>query len=319
MKKIIEAFVLGASGYVGQYLCAQLLDKGIKTSALVNNTPLQDSRIREFSGGLQDFDWSRLESDLPDVIFHTARLSGKNRKSRQKAAAENRLANERLLSWLQSLPTPPLLVFVSGTLVYGSHGTEAVDESYPPNPISFQREYFEAEKPVLKALKNSRLPIITTRPSWIYGTGSWLRAFYLHPAKAKGRIPLYGKGNNLMTFIHVKDVAGLMLHLALHGRPGDVYNLGLQPALTQEDFVRMLAKLSGKEVKRKPFWWMKLRHEKAIAEAFSFSLDVRTKHPELIEGYQPYCPHLEAGLKEVLKEEGMADSFNSILVEEYNS
>ncbi len=304
MKKINKAFVLGASGYVGQYLCAQLLEKGIETAALVNNTPLRDGRIKQFSGGLQDFAWAQLESDLPDVIFHTARFSGSNRKSRQAAAAENRKANERLLSWLLSLSSPPLLVFVSGTLVYGSHGTQAVDETYPPNPISFQREYFEAEKPILQAIEENNLPVMITRPSWIYGPGSWLRAFYLHPARAKGRVPLYGKGNNLMTFIHVKDVAGLMPHLATNGSPGNVYNLGFQPALAQEDFVRMLAKLSDKKIKRKPLWWMKLRHDKAIAEAFSFSLDVRTKHPEVIESYQPYYTDFESGIREVLREEG---------------
>jgi len=305
MNTINKAFILGASGYIGQYLCTRLLERGIETSALVNNTPLKENRITRFSGGLQNFDWTQLESRPPNVIFHSARLSGKNQKSRQKAAAENRQGNERLLSWLKSLSSPPIFVFVSGTLVYGSQGSNPVDESYPPSPISFQREYFEAEKPVLQAMKDSGLPIIIARPSWIYGPGSWLRAFYLNPAKSYGVIPLYGKGNNLMTFIHVKDMAGLMLHLAINGKPGNIYNIGMQPALKQKEFVGILAKLSQKNVKRKSLLRLKLRNNKALAEAFSFSLDVRSRHQEMIDAYQPFFPDLEAGLRHVLQDEGM--------------
>jgi len=303
MKTINKAFVLGASGYVGHYLSQELLDKHIETTALINRTPLENTNIIQLRGSLTDFDWTRLEANLPDVIFHTARLSGTNAKNRKEAAAKNSRANEQLIKWLESQKNPPLLVFVSGTLVYGSQNKSRVDESWPANPISFQREYFEAEKPILRAMNDQKLPVIIVRPSWIYGPGSWLKAFYLNPSKNKNSIPVYGTGDNLMTFIHVKDVVGLILHVSKNGMPGTIYNLGLQPAITQRNFVQLLCSLTGKKPRQKPLWWIRLRHDKAIAEAFSFSLDVRTKHPEVFRSYTPYFPDLEEGLRKVLEQE----------------
>lgn len=304
MKNIDRAFVLGGSGYIGKYLVAALLEQQIAVTALINHTPLNISsdRLTQVYGSLADYTWSESAANA-DVIFHTARMSGKSKKSRRRAAQLNRRANDRLAEWLASLDSPPLLVYVSGTLVYGSQGTTPVDENATPNPISFQREYFMAEKPILQALTRGRLPVIIARPSWVYGPGSWLRAFYLHPVIKKNIVPLYGNGNNLMSFIHVKDVAGKLIHLSRYGAAGNIYNLYSHPAIPQHAFTGILSRLTSAPVKKKPFWWIRLRHDSALAEAFTFSLNVKTLHPEIEKNYTLRYPDFEQGLEEVVKGE----------------
>ena len=302
MKRQRNVFITGASGYLGQYLADELVKSQKTVIALTHKSPLPDelSEVKQVKGSLSNFDWSKLESDLPDVIFHTARMAGKNRQQRKIAALQNRKANESLLQWLGSLPRPPLLVFVSGTLVYGSHGESVVDESVQPDLISFQREYFEAEKPILEKMNSGKLPIVIVRPPWIYGPGSWLKAFYLNPAKKSGYVPVYGKGDNLMNFVHVRDVAGMTMHVAEKNPKNGIYNITSDATLTQKEFGLKLAELSNLNIRHKPLWWMRLRFDKAVAEAFGFSLNVTTEHKSLFADYRFYYPDFDEGLKEVL-------------------
>lgn len=300
---INKAFVLGGSGYVGQYLLKELTADEVQLKCLINKSPLaiKANNIETIRYSLFDFDWKQLEKDLPDVIFHTARMPGRSKKSRLEAALKNAVANQKLINWLKTLDNPPLLVFVSGTLVYGSHGNKKTDETFPLNPTSFQKEYFLAEEPVLKVLNEKQIPVIIVRPCWIYGPGSWLKAFYLNPIWQKNVVPVYGKGDNLMSFIHVKDCAGQIKYFAKNGKSGHVYNVFTHPAITQKKFVEILSVHFKVPIKQKPLWWLQFRFEKAVREAFAFSLDVNTIHQDIFRNYKPYYRDFEEGLKNVLK------------------
>lgn len=298
MKK--KALVLGGSGFLGRFLIDELFTKDYEITALAHSKAIEESdkNINVFRASLEDFNWNALKKNLPDVIFHAARMSGKNKRARLKAARKNAEANERLLNWLKSLKNPPLLVYVSGTLVYGSHGRKPVDENTSPAPISFQREYFVAEKPILRTMLKNELPIMIMRPAWILGPGSWFRAFYLNYMREKNRVPVYGNGKNLMSFIHAADVAGKMIHASEKGQAGTIYNLFNGAAISQQKFAEMLSDYSGMEIKKVPEWWLKLRYDKALAEAFTFSLNVGTIHQTLWNDYQPHHPDMGKWLQE---------------------
>ena len=297
-----KAFVLGGSGFLGSYLIDELKQRRFHVSALVHKTslPHDNQSVQALSGSLTDFDWSSLEPELPDVIFHAARMGGIGRKTRQKAAAYNKKANERLLSWMKSLDSAPLLVFVSGTLVYGSHGNQPVDESYEPQPISFQQEYFEAEKPVLEAFRESNLPVIIVRPSWIYGPGSWFRAFYLTYMDKNQKVPVYGNGDNLMAFVHVRDCAAMMIHAALHKNKNQVFNLFTSSSFKQKEFSGFLSDYTSLPLKKVPLLWLRIRFDHAVSEAFRFSLNLTTRHTPLWRDYTPYYSSIKSGVKEIL-------------------
>ena len=299
-----KAFVLGGSGFLGNYLIEEVINAGSKISALVHNSSL--SHLKEHvsihRGSLTDFDWKNLEGDLPDVIYHSARMSGTDRKSRLKAAHRNKKANERLLEWLHSLDKPPLLVYVSGTLVYGSHAEKQIDESCQPQPISFQKQYFEAEKPILKAMHPQKIPLIIVRPSWIYGIGSWFQAFYLNYMQKKQKVPLYGHGDNLMAFIHVRDAAAMMIYAANNYHSNAIYNLFTCHAIPQREFSEELAYHSELQLTNVPAWWLRIRFDKAVSEAFRFSLNLTTKHYGLWENYHPYYPRVKDWIADIFKE-----------------
>jgi len=297
-----KVLVLGGSGYLGRHVVEELNDHKVDVLCLENKhvVPVQKSLIRVLNGNLVDFHWESLEGENLQVIVHAARFSGRNKQSRRLAALENAKANERLIRWLMTLQAPPLLLFVSGSLVYGSHNDLLIDENHPPEPTSFQREYFLAEEPILEALEKNELPVQIVRPSWIYGRGSWLEAFYLLPARRKKFLPIYGNGENNMSFIHVEDCARKIVHLAERGEAGKVYNLFTQTS-TQKKFVRILCDLMDVQARSIPLWWVQLRFEKAVKEAFSFSLNMHTMHQHAFQDFQPRYPDLKVGLSHVIR------------------
>jgi nucleoside-diphosphate-sugar epimerase len=299
-RTINHPLILGGSGFVGSALIRYLHREGVAMQALQNRGLLPDHfGIKVHQGGLESFEWARLEAAPPSVIFHVARMAGKNEKDRQKAAQRNAAANRRLLDWMERQADPPLLIFASGTLVYGSCGDASVKEDAPLRPTSFQRAYHQAEKPILEAQQAGTLPIIIVRPGWIYGPGSqWFDAFYERPLLRKRRIPVFDKGHNWLSLLHVADAAAMMWHLARHAPAGHVFNLWNGPALLQRDFAGRLAEKAGARLMNKSRRWLRLRYDAALAEAFTFSLKADTLYSEIWASYEARYPSVDQWLME---------------------
>ncbi|MCF8309530.1 MAG: NAD-dependent epimerase/dehydratase family protein, partial [Bacteroidales bacterium] len=176
-----------------------------------------------------------------------------------------------------------------------------------PSPISFQRDYFEAEKPILKSLHSGKIPVRIVRPSWIYGHGSWFQAFFLNYMNKKRKVPMYGKGNNLMSFVHVRDCAAMMIRVAQYGEENAIFNLYTESAVTQKNFSHLLAENAKLSLKQVPLWWISLRFDRAVSEAFRFSLNLSTHHSRIWEQYTPYYPSIGLWIQKVLGANNKAD------------
>ncbi len=286
-RPIGHALVLGGSGFIGAPLVRRLRAAGVRTTCLVHRA--STGGTAEVSGSIDTFRWRRLEADPPDVIFHLARIAGRGRLTRLR----NRLANERLLAWLASCARPPLLVYVGGTLAYGSRAEAEVTEETPLAPISFSRDYHEAEVPWLRALRGGDAPVIVTRPAWVLGAGSWFEVFYRRFMRAERAVPVYGDGASWMTLVHVEDCAGLLLHVARAAPPLATVNVFTGPTLRQLELAERLARLSGLPIRRVP---LDARFERAVREAFTFSARIGSVHRALHASYVPERGELDREL-----------------------
>lgn len=287
---------------MGSALGQLLEQEGCKTSYLVHSRPLRynSTNQKAFDGSLSSFDWRLLEKDIPDVIYHFARIPGRGRLGRLLAALQSSRANKRLLTWLAAQPKPPLLVFIAGTLSYGSRGNEAVDEATSYQPTSFAREYAIGEMPIVAAAAQNTLPIQIMRPSWVYGPASWFKSFYIKPMQEQGVIPRYGDGSSWMSLIHVNDTAAMIRYISRLGPVGENYNLFVGEPWSQDRFVQELARLTQLPIRPVSLPQLEQSKGKVIAEAFGFSLRVTTKHRALYAGFQPSQPDHGQGLEEIL-------------------
>jgi len=263
---------------------------------LIHRTaPFRDlEQVNTNTGSLGSFDLSLLDQFKPDTIIHMARMSGRGRLGRYWAAMRGTRANRRIVSHLGGMTHRPHVIYVSGTLVYGDCGENLVDEDRPLNPIAFAREYHKAEQPWEDARQSGEIPVTILRPPWIMGKGSWFAEFYLKSIRNNRVVPLYGDGKNLMSLIDVEDCAGLIAHAVKQARPGSCYNLFAPGAcVTQLEFAGRLAKLTHAEIQQIGAQEIRRRYGQAMQEAFTFSNNCSTRHPEFIAGYKYQYPSVD--------------------------
>lgn len=277
-RPLAHALVLGGTGFLGGPLVRRLVAAGVRTTCLVHRRPATGGA--SLHGSIDTIRWRSLEADPPDVIFHLARIAGAGPWIR----ARNRLASERLAAWVASTDRPPLVVYVGGTLAYGSRGDADVSEATPLSPTSFARAYHAAEVPWLRALRSGDTPVIVARPAWVLGAGSWFEAYHRRVMARERAVPVYGGGDNWMSLVHVDDCAGLLLHLARHALPLSVVNVFAGPPLRQADFAARLAARVGLPVRAVGLDALPDRNAR---EAFTFSARIATVHRALHAGYAP--------------------------------
>ena len=293
--------MLGGSGFLGQPLVRRLCAAGVRTTCLLHRRPLPVAEASVLRGSLDRFPWRTLEEDPPDVIFHLARISGRGGIRGAVTRVRNRVANERLVLGLAAWARPPLVVFVGGTLAYGSRGEALVTEQTPLAPTSFSRDYHHAEVPWLRAMRGNDAPVIVTRPAWVLGSGSWFEAYYRRFLQTERAVPLYGPGDNWMSLVHVEDCAGLLEHTARRAPPMSVVNVFAGPPLRQAELAERLARLAALPVRRIPLDDVERRFGRAVRQAFGFSARVGTVHEALHAGYTVEHQDLDGDLAALLR------------------
>jgi nucleoside-diphosphate-sugar epimerase len=293
--------VLGGSGFLGAPLVRRLCAAGVRTTYLLHRTPLPVAEAGVVRGSVDRFPWRTLEEDPPDVIFHLARIAGRGGIRGAVTRLRNRLANERLLLALATWARPPLVVYVGGTLAYGSRGEEPVTELTPLAPTSFSRDYHHAELPWLRALRENDAPVIVARPAWVLGPGAWFEAYYRRFLRAERAVPLYGPGDNWMSLVHVEDCAGLLEHTARRALPMSVVNVFAAPPLRQADLAERLARVAALPIRQVPLDDLERRFGRAVREAFDFSARVGTVHHALHDGYRVEHQDLDGDLGALLR------------------
>jgi len=263
--------VLGASGFVGSaVLDAACASAAEQIYAPVHRRPLalaNDPRIVTWKSSLQDL---QFPSPLPDYIIHAARqASSKGRMGRLFRALLGQQANSRLLQTYNNPGIISKLWYVSGSLMYGNGGQELITEDRPLQPISFARDYRHAEAPFTHAATSgSKVGIF--RVPWVFGTGSWFERFYLQPMRQQGYIPLFGKGDNIITLISRQDLGRAILTATASTQP--VLNLFMPDYITQETFAGLLHEYSGLPVQRIALAAVRQEYGAAVADAFSSSI-----------------------------------------------
>lgn len=141
------------------------------------------------------------------------------------------------------------VIHISTDEVYGSllKGSASEDSNLEPNSP------YAASKAASDLIARSfhqthKLPIIITRCSNNYGP-------YQNPEKLiplaitnllLGRkVPIYGSGENVREWIHVKDHCRAIAHVALNGKTGETYNIGGRNSFQNITLVNKLLKIMG--------------------------------------------------------------------------
>lgn len=122
------------------------------------------------------------------------------------------------------------VIHISTDEVYGSLKEGAASEDLILKPNSpYAASKASSDLIARSFYQTHKLPIIVTRCSNNYGP-------YQNPEKLiplaitnlllGKKVPIYGSGKNVREWIHVEDHCRAIAHIALHGKVGDIYNIG---------------------------------------------------------------------------------------------
>jgi nucleoside-diphosphate-sugar epimerase len=280
-----NVWILGGTGFIGGALVKYLsADKSNRLHLVLHKTtfPGKFEEMNTFFTSLADIDPFWFDRYPPDVVFHLARPAGSNSLTRHIRSRYGEKANRRLAGILAGLRNPPVIVYVSGSLVYGNHSAEnpALEDS-DPGPVSFAKFYLRNELPWIDAQQEGLLDVRIARPGWIVGPASWFFIYFWQPYLHTGRVPCYGDGSQLMPVIHIDDCAAMIDTISRYGQKGGNLNIYSGEAIRQRDFCIILSELLNTVPEFIPYGAVRRKYGKTTAEALMSSTSMKTLYPEL--------------------------------------
>jgi nucleoside-diphosphate-sugar epimerase len=255
-----NAFVTGASGFTGSYLCKALLEKNYNVKALVrknsNREKLEKMDIQFIEGDLADPDSIKGKIKDTDIVFHIAALYRQEGVSKDMFTKVN-LEGTRIMLDESIASGVKRFVHCSTVGVQGEISNPPASEAAPYKPGDhYQVSKMAGEKLALSYFNEGKIDGVVVRPVGIYGPGD-TRFLKLFRHIYKGNFKMIGKGNVLYHLTFVKDlVQGIILAGETPAASRQIYTIGGSEYLPLTDLVNMIAQILDKPISKIhiPLW-----------------------------------------------------------------
>lgn len=309
----MRVLVTGGTGFIGRALVARLAASGHSAIILTRNLQVTQRgrpgfvRPHPLPPGAAAMPWNPPDPvpaaalEGVDAVLH---LAGANvgawpwTAARKREIRDSRVLGTRaLVDSLRDAPARPrALVAMSGVGYYGDAGDRLLREADPPGAgflsdvvRDWEREIFAAETLGVRT--------VSLRSGVVLGRGGALAKMRRPFALGLGAV--VGSGRQYLSWIHLDDAVGAILHaLGYEGLRGPC-NLSAEPA-TNRAFSAALARALGRPLLfRAPAWAVRA----ALGEMGKETLlaSQRASSEKLLaSGYRLCYPGLEACLKDIL-------------------
>jgi nucleoside-diphosphate-sugar epimerase len=263
----LTAFVTGATGFLGEHLCNQLIEQGWQVYALCRSREKANalpSTIHVIIGDIlntQAFT-NQLPSKL-DAIFHTAASTNTWFKNNDMQTTTNINGTQNMLDLAARLQVKRY-IHISSVVVFGIHKelnniVESMPKAGKDSFINYVKTKTASEQLVLNT---DNLDSLIINPTHIIGPGdknNWARLIKMIAEKKLPSIP-----NGAGSFVDVRDVAAGIIQAYHQGKAGNNYLLGGTDMNFKEFITEVANKLDVKptKVQLPNFLLMTLAHMK---------------------------------------------------------
>ncbi len=230
----MRSLIIGATGFVGRHLVARL------------DAPIVAGRSRgkvsQHFGDIEVRTWSQQHVDPElftgvDTVFHLAGESvfhGRWTAAKKERIRLSRVEGTRRLVEAMSAAEqrPTTLICASAVGYYGSRADELLTEQSSPGDDFLARVCVDWEREAMRA-EEFGVRVVCIRTGVVLGRDGGALAQLLLPFKLGlgGRL---GSGNQWMSWIHIEDLVGIMLHAAVHPEiQGAVNGVAPEPVINR--------------------------------------------------------------------------------------
>ena len=218
-----SALITGASGFVGNSLCIQMLRQGysIRTAMRSRALPIKNVEVEVVETVDANTDWSIALVDVDIVIHLAARVHIMNDNASDPLAEFRKVNVDGTLNLARQAAKAGVkrFIFISSVKVNGEH-TEAdapfteLDKPHPQDAYGISK--LEAEQGLIKIAQETGMDVVIIRPPLIYGAGVKANFASLLSVVKRG-IPLpLGVIDNKRSFIYVENLVSFILHCIYH-------------------------------------------------------------------------------------------------------
>jgi uncharacterized protein len=250
----MKLVVAGATGFIGSALCSRLLERGHVLTLLTRHVPPEASipakTWRHWMPGTSG-EWEASLDGVDGVINLTGEpIAAKRWTENQK----NKIRSSRIdvtRSIVEGIAKakrkPAFLLNGSAVGYYGPHGDEIVTEETPVGS-DFLSSLCRAWEEEAQTAESMGIRVVRLRTGIVLGPGGGALAKMVPPFRFFIGGPL-GSGAQWMSWIHLEDEIGLILHLIETSQAAGAVNATAPNPATMKEFCRTLGK-----VMRRPSW-----------------------------------------------------------------
>ncbi len=297
----MNILVTGGTGFIGCALCERLLRERHTVTVLTRDIHRARQRLPEEISAIESVTGLTGEG-VPEVIVNLAGLSlgsGRWTKRLKQEFVSSRVGvTRRIIDYIADAHEKPR-VLISGSAVgyYGARGDEALDEGSAAGD-EFQAHLCKAwEAEALKA-ETHGVRVCLLRTGVVLGKGGGALSSLLMPFRL-GLGGYVGSGKQWMSWIHIDDVIGIILHLMANNSLKGAFNCTAPNPETNRDFGRKLGSaLHRPAIMWAPGWLVRLLAGE-MAHLYVTGQKVLPKKA-LQSGYRFQYPELGVALAQIL-------------------
>lgn len=241
----MKALVTGVAGFIGSHLAEKIIEQGGTVYGIDSFTDYYPRTVKEMNleclrknnsfafieGSIEHMLLKPLIHQV-DYVFHLAAQAGVRAswdKYFYRYTTNNINALQHLLEECKESNLKKF-VFASSSSVYGETKELPMKENAELSPVSpYGLTKVVGEKLCALYCKTYQVPVISLRYFTVFGPRQRPdMAFhkFMHSMYYSLPIKIYGDGTQTRDFTFVDDVVQATIHSVLHGKTGEIYNIG---------------------------------------------------------------------------------------------
>jgi nucleoside-diphosphate-sugar epimerase len=293
----VRIAVTGASGFLGGFVCAELLGRGHEVASLVRREGSEPAGTEAVIADLTDAEsLSRgVAGAAPECVIHLAAEIASQRDP-EKIRDANVEGTRRLIAACEAAGVRRI-VFTS-TVVTGDANGELLEEA---KPLPVETEYGRSKQEGERLLHESSLEDVVIRPSHVYGPGGWFVEEFVNRLRQPGRFAVIGSGENWWDVVRVEDVAAACADAAERAAPGALYHVVDDEPIRFYDFVALVAESLGTgRPRRVPAWLARIAAGADPVRAATRSAKSSNARIKAELGWAPRFPNARMGVPDAV-------------------